>query len=179
MDNPQAIRLYDSLCINKDTALAEDFAHKFPLSKSADYERKFKWAVDICEFLESHFNDDSICKIREACNCDTGASKAVKMKSYLQNSKDLSDFAEKFNLNETYAKLEAKDDSLLFIYPVCYCSCVKRIDKPLSKTWCYCTLGYAKALFEKVFDRKVEVELLESIKIGNNRCVIKVTGMTL
>jgi hypothetical protein len=179
MDNPHAIRLYDSLCANADKSLAEEFAHKFPLSKSADFERKFKWASDVCEYLERNFDDDAICNIREACNCDNGASKAIKMKAYLRNSTGLTDFAERFNSKETYARLETQGESLLFIYPVCYCSCVKRVNKPISKTWCYCTLGYTKALFEKVFGHPVDVVLLESIKTGGNKCVIKVTKATV
>lgn len=179
MDNPHAIRLYNSLLINADKKFAEEFAKELPLSKSATFERKFKWAVDVCEFLEDHFDDDTICKIRIACNCENGENKASKMKSLFRASKDLLDFSNKFNSLENYAKLEFKGDSLLFIYPVCYCSCVKRADKSISKTRCYCTLGYTKSLFEKVFDYQVNVELLESIKTGSNRCVIKITRNTI
>lgn len=62
----------------------------------------------------------------------------------------------------------------IFCYPECYCACVKRVPKELSKTWCYCTLGNAKGIFEEVFKKEVEVKLVESIKTGSSRCNIEV-----
>ena len=46
----------------------------------------------------------------------------------------------------------------------------KRIEKGLPQTWCYCTLGYTKKMFEFIFDAEVKVELLSSIKLGNENC---------
>ncbi|MBQ8548082.1 MAG: hypothetical protein IJ427_06240 [Lachnospiraceae bacterium] len=63
----------------------------------------------------------------------------------------------------------------MFCYPECYCACVKRIPKELSKTWCYCTLGNAEEIFKLIFGKEVKVTLLESIKTGGNRCAIEVT----
>lgn len=68
-----------------------------------------------------------------------------------------------------------ENGSLYLIYPQCYCSCVKRVDKPISKVWCYCTLGYTKRMFEHILERKTKVELLESVKSGGSRCLIQVS----
>jgi predicted hydrocarbon binding protein len=48
------------------------------------------------------------------------------------------------------------------------------VDHLETDTWCQCTTGYSKVLFEKAFDCKVEVELLESIKMGDERCLMKI-----
>lgn len=173
-DSPHAIRMYNSIAeVNQEAA--DDLSERFTLSKSADFEKKFRWASNVCDFLEDRFDEDTICKIRSACNCEDGSTKADKMKHYLKLSKDLSCFVDIFNSHESYAKIELCGDSLLFIYPTCYCSYVKRVDHSISKTWCYCTLGYAKSLFEKVFEAPVKAELLESIKTGGKQCIIKIT----
>lgn len=97
------------------------------------------------------------------------------MKKYLNDSSNILEFVQTFNKNETFASLEyIHDRNILFCYPQCYCGCVKRIKKPLPKTWCYCTLGYAKSLFTKVFDKSVKVELIDTIKSGGNRCEVSV-----
>ena len=66
------------------------------------------------------------------------------------------------------------EHKILFCYPECYCACVKRIPKELPKIWCYCTLGNAKGIFEEVFNKEVEVKLVESIKTGASRCSIEI-----
>jgi hypothetical protein len=41
-------------------------------------------------------------------------------------------------------------------------------------TWCQCTTGYSKVLFEKAFGCEIDVELLKSIKMGDDRCLQKI-----
>lgn len=108
------------------------------------------------------------------CVCGPGMGKIDKMKKLYQTSKDINEFALKLNTLNQGFKVESRDNALFLIYPTCYCSCVNRIDKNLPKTWCYCTLGYTKKMFEHTFDREINVELIESVKTGGNKCVIKI-----
>ena len=173
-DNPHAMRLYDSLLKYTDEQTAQNIAHKIPLSKSADINKKFLWAENICNELHNEFDDETIKKIRMNCACGPETGKMSKMNELYHSSDNLDDFADKANkLNQGFT-LEHKDNVLFLIYPTCYCSCVKHIDKKMSKIWCYCTLGYTKKMFEHILERCVDVELLESVKTGANRCVIKI-----
>ena len=98
------------------------------------------------------------------------------MSTYLKKGESIKEFVRLHNENEKYGTLEYIDENtFLMCYPQCYCSCVKHVEGILPKTWCYCTLGYAKKLFSQVFDEKIEVELLESVKTGGKRCAVKVT----
>jgi len=49
------------------------------------------------------------------------------------------------------------------------------VDKLETDTWCQCTTGYSKVLFEKAFACDVDVELLKSIKMGDPVCLMKIT----
>lgn len=49
------------------------------------------------------------------------------------------------------------------------------VDKLDTDTWCQCTTGYSKVLFEKAFGCEVVVELLKSIKMRDNICLMKIT----
>jgi hypothetical protein len=48
------------------------------------------------------------------------------------------------------------------------------VDYLETDTWCQCTTGYSQVLFEKAFQCQVEVELLKSIKMGDNKCLMKI-----
>ncbi len=173
-DNAHAQRFYASLS-QLDQEAAIQFAGEHALSKSADFQKKFRWAREQCAFLEKRFSEDEITLIRGRCHCEAGKSLAERMRGYWSSSKNMEEFASLHNQKESYAQLEAVEDGLLLIYPQCYCACVKRVAEPISRTWCLCTLGYAKDLFSQVFGKDVEAQLLESVKTGGQRCVVKVT----
>lgn len=48
------------------------------------------------------------------------------------------------------------------------------INKLDNNTWCQCTTGYSKVLFEKAFGCKVDVDLLKSVKMGDDMCLMKI-----
>lgn len=174
-DNAHSLRLVESLKNNNCPELAEQLENEYPLSKSASIEKKFEWAQQTCSFLENNLEEDEIINIRKNCICNDGASNAKKLIKYLNKASDIKGFVELFNQNETFASMEyIAENKLLFCYPECYCGCVKRIPENLTKTWCYCTIGFAESMFGKVFQRDVKVTLTESIKNGAKRCAMVV-----
>ena len=175
--NRHAQNLYNSLLNHKEKQTADELASNYPLSKSAVSQKKFRWAEDICRFLESRYDERTIQAIRMDCACGPSPERMKKLKRLYTASPGLEEFAEKYNKADLGSTVWREGNALLLSYPVCYCPCVKRTDKPLSKTWCYCTLGYTKRLFDYVLDRETKVELLESVKTGGSRCVIKITGI--
>ena len=174
-DNKHAISLYNSLDKHIGHVAAEDFLEKLPLSKSADYVKKSKWASDVCVYLEEWFAEDEISKIRMECSCRPG-DKAEKVKKLYHTSADYDEFCERFN--KEYApenNLSHDGKALYFSYPTCYCSYVKRGTGNITNSWCFCTLGYAEKLFSHALSREVKVELLESVKTGGEKCLMKIT----
>jgi hypothetical protein len=59
-------------------------------------------------------------------------------------------------------------------YYACHCPLVRASvleGKPeISPTWCYCSGGFEKLLFDVIFDEQVEVEVLENALGGDLRC---------
>lgn len=174
-DNPHSIRLVESLRKNAGESFAEDFAEEYPLSKSADADKKFVWAQNVCAYLEDNFGEDKITDIRRDCRCFDGTSGAKRFSKYLKKADSIKAFVDAYNEKETDSKLEyVSENSVRVCYPTCYCSCVKRVPQELSKTWCLCTVGYTEGVFNLLFEKKVDVKLIESIKTGGDRCVIEV-----
>jgi len=58
---------------------------------------------------------------------------------------------------------------------ICLCPMAEGKPAGLSPTYCYCSLGYVKEIFELKFNRKVEVELVDSVLKGAKRCQFKIT----
>ena len=70
-DNTYALRFYNSLA-QLDGEAASRFAQEHPLSKSANYEKKFRWAKEQCRFLEENFSPEDIEAVRARCHCEAG-----------------------------------------------------------------------------------------------------------
>ena len=72
------------------------------------------------------------------------------------------------------AGLFCKDGELFLQFYFCPCPMLAEVDKLETKMWCQCTTGYSKVLFEKAFGCDVDVELQQSIKTGDDRCLMKI-----
>jgi len=59
-------------------------------------------------------------------------------------------------------------------YYACHCPLVRAVipkgEPNISPTWCYCSGGFEKFLFDVIFDEEVKVEVLESVLHGDLRC---------
>jgi hypothetical protein len=55
-------------------------------------------------------------------------------------------------------------------YPRCYCPLASEIKEPLSPTYCNCSVGWLKELYETVIGKPVKVEVIETVKRGGQAC---------
>lgn len=60
----------------------------------------------------------------------------------------------------------------------CLCPLVESGPVGLSGTYCDCSVGYVKEMFETYTGKEVHVELLESLKRGGKGCQFKITLMS-
>jgi predicted hydrocarbon binding protein len=96
-----------------------------------------------------------------------------KARDIFQESKNTDEFLEK--LGQVYKHLIREGDKVYVIYPKCYCSQVNKIPKgKLSATYCNCSRGWAKALFEGATGKPVEVVMEESIIKGDKQCKFRI-----
>ena len=96
-DNAQSVRLVDSLERHVGYDTAREFEANYPLSKSADINKKYQWANTICSYLEEHFDTDTIISIRKECRCNDGKSIANKLLKYLNKADSIKEFVRLFN----------------------------------------------------------------------------------
>ncbi len=61
-------------------------------------------------------------------------------------------------------------DVVKVAYPKCFCPLVADFQEPLSASYCYCSAGWLKEVYETVSGKPVSVEILETVKRGGQRC---------
>lgn len=190
--HPEAERLYENILRISDENTARDIAFSLELDHNASAEQRAAWVHRVIEKLEARFDAATIKNIRLGCYCDeeeaagkcrdTGyicADKALfaKVSAWLRGlyvaSNTLEEFVQK--ANDENLGWYVQDGELYTKFFECECPMLEAVGQLPTFTWCYCTAGYGKRLFEEVFDYPVDVEILQSIRQGNEFCLMKVT----
>jgi len=136
--------------------------------------RTGKWIASLVDGLDKHVDAETIAKILEQCGRQCQSQSFVKKaKDVYKKSKDVNDFLDKFC--KVYKHLHKEGNNVYIVYPKCYCSHVNKIPQgKLSATYCNCSRGWAKALFEGALERTVEVVMKETIVNGDKQCKFQI-----
>ncbi len=131
------------------------------------------WVKNTMKRLEKHFDVQTVKKIRINCQCGYAMDEKLNLiKELMSSSSNLEEFAKQDKAKA--AGLSYENDELYLQFPFCPCPMLAEVDKLETNTWCQCTTGYSKVLFEKAFDCKIDVELLKSVKMGDDSCLMKI-----
>lgn len=131
------------------------------------------WVKSTMNRLENQFDKSIVNQIRMNCQCGYGMDeKLALVKELIESSSNLEEFAS--HEKAIAAGLSVANGELYLQFPFCPCPMLADVDKLDSDTWCQCTTGYSKVLFEKAFGCEVDVELLKSVKMGDDICLMKI-----
>lgn len=145
----------------------------FGANESAREEDNPTWVKNTMKRLESNFDKESVLKIRRNCQCGYAMDEKLNLvKGLIATSSNLEEFASQDMAREV--GLSWLNGALHLQFPFCPCPMLAEVDKLDTDTWCQCTTGYSKVLFEKAFGCKVDVELLKSVKMGDEICLMKI-----
>lgn len=154
----------------------EDIANEVVYGRegSANAENDADWVKSTMHRLEGRFKPEAIKRIRMGCQCGYGMDeKLALLKELISASTNIEELA---SLEKAKAAgLFCKDGELFLQFDRCPCPMLAEVDHLETDTWCQCTTGYSKVLFEKAFACEVDVELLKSIKMGDPVCLMKIT----
>lgn len=174
--HPEALKLHKNIAKHVGTELADKIAYGAPLPFEPTAQEKSDWVRFVCRALEDSLPEEDIVSIRMGCHCDENGKldeQKVWLRDIYLSSSGLEDFVNK--MNELGAGWWFKDGDIYTTYHDCSCPMLEGIPQLKSKTWCHCTVGYGRTTFEYVFDGPARAELVESIKLGSERCVIKIS----
>ena len=131
------------------------------------------WVKSTMSRLENRFDNATVKQIRMNCQCGYGMDeKLALVKELVESSSSLEEFA---SLDKARAAgMYCDNGELYLMFAFCPCPMLADVDRLDTDTWCQCTIGYSKILFEKAFGCEVAVELLKSIKMGDDICLMKI-----
>ncbi len=131
------------------------------------------WVKNTMSRLEARFDAESVKRIRMNCQCGYGMEEKLHLvKELMESSHSMEEFANQERARA--AGLSCVEGELFLQFPFCPCPMLAGVDHLVSDTWCQCTTGYSKVLFEKAFGCEVDVELLKSVKMGDEICLMKI-----
>jgi len=131
------------------------------------------WVKGAMTRLENCFDPSAVKQIRMNCQCGYGMDeKLALVKELVAASSNMEEFGSLEKANA--AGMFCTEGELYLQFPFCPCPMLTNVDKLETYTWCQCTTGYSKVLFEEAFGCEVDVELLRSIKVGDEICLMKI-----
>lgn len=162
--------IYKAVKNESNDETAGEIVHGEPQSIA---ENDAAWVKNTMQRLEKRFDSKTIKSIRMNCQCGYAMDEKLKLvQRLLEGANSLEDFA---NTDRAKAAgLSSVDGKLYLQFAFCPCPMLAQVDKLETATWCQCTTGYSKVLFEKAFGCTVDVELLKSIKMGDECCLMKI-----
>lgn len=133
-----------------------------------------KWLVNMLETLDSTVDEETRTRILENCGRKCiGGGFLARAQALARKSKDQEEFLEK--LGKVWKHLHIDDNGVFVVYEQCYCPMVKAYKGKLSPSFCNCSVGWIKELFESSLNKSVIVEKLGTIKQESERCKFKIT----
>lgn len=135
------------------------------------------WVKNMMKRLDEKFDALTVKKIRMNCQCGYGMDEKL---AFVKELMAISSSLEEFGNHEKakYAGLSFSNGELFLMFPFCPCPMLAEVERLETKTWCQCTTGYSKVLFEKAFGCNVDVELLKSLKAGDEICLMKIIPLS-
>ncbi|MEG1602494.1 MAG: DUF6144 family protein [Cloacibacillus sp.] len=178
--HPEAAKLYSSIKKFATEEKAREIALARPLAPDAAPDVRKEWIESVMAALASSFDDETVWEIRMGCHCEVGLDALVGL---LESCRDVSSSLEEFSevlrtlSTEWFGDehFEVRDGAVYKTLYSCPCPMLEGIERLSGLEWCYCTGGYHKTAFEKVFNCRVKVELLQSMMLGAEYCVYKFT----
>ena len=163
--------LFDAVKTTSDDQTASEIVYGEAGQESS--EDNAAWVKSALSRLENCFDRTAVKQIRMNCQCGYGMDEKLELlKELMDSSICLEEFANQDKARA--AGLFCRNGELYLKFPFCPCPMLAEIDKLDTDTWCQCTTGYSKVLFEKAFGCEVDVELLKSIKMGDDMCLQKI-----
>jgi hypothetical protein len=160
--------------------------HKIP---SEWFLKHKKWLEDLDGDIDAwlkKMHDSAVAELEEHLKEDKVWFEQVitqDIVDYVKNNQELLSGVREgewiYNLKFPYAPQEYLDaeDDLMKRYYMCHCPLARSgilSGEQVPLDWCYCSAGYAKFRYDIVFGEETEVEVLESVLGGSDKCRFRI-----
>jgi len=132
-----------------------------------------KWLKTLMESLDVNIDEETRAAVLENCGrACIPRSFVERATACKKDAEDLDQFLDE--LAKKWSHLRKDGDEVYVVYEKCYCPLLKDYRGTISPTFCNCSRGWIKELFESALERPVEVELMQAIRQGDDVCRFRV-----
>lgn len=126
------------------------------------------WLTNLMESMDTQLEEDTKIKLLEECGRSC-AKKNIKKEAWKYQGK-LDDWLDKMKKWVGAKNIQKQADCIQVVYKKCFCPLVQDIPPILTATFCNCSRGWLKEIFETVLEKPVTVEMEDSIMKGGEQC---------
>ena len=131
-------------------------------------EFAFRWINNILESVNEHLDEDTKVRLMESCGRACARSGVIDSAVVCQG--DLDKFLSTMGKWVGKKNVSREGDAIQVIYEKCYCRLKTQVPVELSDTYCSCSSGWLKEMFETVVGKPVDVEIESTINRGAEKC---------
>lgn len=137
-------------------------------------KRLERWISCLIDGLDEYVDEELKVKVLEQCGRQCQSQRFVeKAREIYEKSENIGEFLNE--LMKVYKNLHMEDGKIYIVYTKCYCSHVNKIpQEKLSSTFCNCSRGWIKELFEGALGKQVDVLMEESIVNSDKQCKFQI-----
>jgi len=148
----------------------------FSNSKTVDQEKKMSqkieflhnWISNLMKNMEQHLDEKHRIDLLEECG--RACAKRHAQKEALKQRGNLGGWIDTLKKWVGSDNVQREKCSVQVMYSKCFCPLVQDASPLMSKTYCNCSRGWLKEVFETVMEKPVEVRLEDSIMMGGKQC---------
>ena len=145
---------------------------------TSDYAQKARWIRGAIRRLERASGKATARKVMQACGMRCcGPTQQKRARRFMEESGSVTGLLARLNkagIGGGRLKLKNKN-TIVGGYDGCYCGRVKHTQQPFpTDTYCHCSAGWYKSLFEAALGKPVKVKLKQSILQGADTCEFEI-----
>jgi predicted hydrocarbon binding protein len=150
------------------------------INEKTDKKEIAKWVKCAMERLDALVDERTRFQIMENCGykCAEVNKRVIeRAKARLKKYSNIEDFLEAEQRNPIKGTSLVREGNTLYQFHKpqslrmkCYCSLVNSAEEKISPTYCHCSKGFVKKLWESILERPVNVDLIQSVMSGANEC---------
>ena len=145
---------------------------------TSNYAQKAEWIKEAVQRLEKEVGKPVARNVMQACGMKCcGPTQQKRAKQFMEESKSVKELLARLNergIGGGRLKLKNRN-TIVGGYDWCYCARVKQTPQPFpTDTYCHCSAGWYKSLFEAAFDKPVKGKLKQSIIQGADSCEFEI-----
>jgi hypothetical protein len=153
----------------QETKTGDDAGEKAKKTREAEKRFREAWVLTLMQNMEKQLDEASRVKLMEDCGraCARRSGILTLAKKYQGNIKG---FLEAMAGELGKDNLGMDGDAIRWGYSRCYCELVADSSTLLPRTYCLCSAGWVREVFDALAQKPVRVELVQSIKQGASSC---------